>query len=276
MLPPKAVNSLVYCKSVIRHNLKHSKKDFEKNSELKNIHSDKRCFVICLGESINQQDLTLLENEFVITVSSFFAHKDLKKVKPNYHVLSPSFAYHSQYNRSDTIISWWKAMDEALDDETKMFMHIGDKEHVEKNGVFKNKQIYWVAYLPWFGERIKDIQLDKIPDIQSVSETALSVALYLGFEKIYTLGFDHTWFESHENHFDPVAMKKLFKISQREVWEKYRIDAEQQMRNHANLFKKYKKFYQMKQNIYNANSNENTYVDTFPKVKYEDLFAEKE
>ena len=31
----------------------------------------------------------------------------------------------------------------------------------------------------------------------------------------------------------------------------------------------------MKQNIYNANANENTYVDTFPKVKYEDLFSKE-
>ncbi|MCI5114376.1 MAG: DUF115 domain-containing protein [Candidatus Electrothrix sp. AW1] len=276
LLPPNILESLIQYKILLQQKFKYGDKDFRKNSRLKNSHPNKRCFVICLGESINKQDLTLLENEFVISVSSFFAHKDVKKVKPNYHVLSPTFAYHSKHLIPDTIISWWRAMDEGLDDETIMFMHIGDKVHVEQHNVFKNKKIYWVNYIPWFREDINEIELDRIPSIQSVSEAALSVALYLGFEKIFMLGFDHTWYEKHENYFDPNALKKLFKKYPREIWQECKVDSEHQMRRHAKMFKKYKKLYHMKQNIFNANANENTYVDTFPKVKYEDLFQERE
>ncbi|MDY0193864.1 MAG: hypothetical protein RBR93_10130 [Aliarcobacter butzleri] len=55
----------------------------------------------------------------------------------------------------------------------------------------------------------------------------------------------------------------------------FQWDSELHMINHAKIFKKYKALYQMKQNIFNANANENTYVDTFPKVKYEDLFSKE-
>ena len=50
------------------------------------------------------------------------------------------------------------------------------------------------------------------------------------------------------------------------------VDSEFQMRRHAQIFNKYKKLFALKENIYNANANPNSYVDTFPKVKYEELF----
>jgi len=109
-----------------------------------------------------------------------------------------------------------------------------------------------------------------MPGIWSVSESAVQSAIYLGFKEIYILGFDHTWYDDIWDHFtddynDHFDKKKLNNCKE---W----VDSEHEMIRHAHIFNKYKKLYKLKENIYNANADENSYVDTFPKVKYEDLF----
>lgn len=252
--------------------LNYSKENFAKNTELKDIHKNERCFIIGLGKSINQQDLKLMKNEIVIGISGLFTHEDIKIIMPTYYVLSPVFKNHGHLNKEENYIAWFKAMDEALDDSVKMIIHISDKHYLDKYNIFENKKIYWNDYEFWNGERINDFEMHTIPNINSVSEAALSIALYLGFEKIYMLGFDHTWYEKNDNHFDNKKVFQYFKKTQRDLNKEFKWDSEIHMRNHANIFRKYKALYQIKQNIYNANADENTYVDTFPKVKYEELF----
>ena len=77
---------------------------------------------------------------------------------------------------------------------------------------------------------------------------------------------------SNDNHFDNKKVFQYFKKTQRELNKEFKWDSEIHMRNHADIFKKYKRLYAIKNNIFNANADENTYVDTFPKVRYEDLF----
>lgn len=253
----------------------YKKDNFIKNFELKDIHNNDRCFIIGLGNSINSQDLTLMKDEIIIGVSGLFTHKDIKTIMPTYYVLSPVFKNHGHLNKEENYIAWLKAMDEVLDDNVKMIIHISDKTYLDRYEIFKNKKVYWNDYRDWNGEQINGFEMHNIPDINSVSEAVLSVALYLGFEKIYILGFDHTWYEKNDNHFDNKKVFQYFKKTQRDLNQEFKWDSETHMRNHANIFKKYKALYQFKQNIFNANSNENTYVDTFPMVKYEELFNYK-
>jgi len=273
ILPPSIYKSLIKYKQLTKSFFTSSSADFQKNIELKDIHTDKRCFIIGLGASINKQDLTLLKDEIVIGVSSLFNHKDLKLIQPNYYVLSPVFEYHLKYTKKENFITWLRAMDETLDDSVIMFMHIGDKKYIEEYNIFLNKKIYWDQYIAWDGGDINDISLDSIPNISSVSESALSIALYLGFKDIYMLGFDHSWYEGVYHYFDDKKVHQYFEKNQFDIKKEHNFDSEFQMRAHANIFKKYKKLYQMKYNIYNANADHNTYVDTFPKVIYENLFT---
>jgi hypothetical protein len=271
LLPPSLFKFFVKIKKFFEQ-INYSKKDFENNLELKDIHTKDRCFVIGLGNSINNQDLTLLKDEVVIAVSGFFTHKDINIIMPEYYVLSPIFKNHGNFNKEERYISWLKAMDKTLDDRVKMIIHISDKCYVDKYNLFVRKKVYWNDYSPWFGEKIKSFELNRIPSIASVSEAAVSVAIYLGFSKIYMIGFDHTWYEKNDNHFDNKKVFQYFKKTQRELNKEFKWDSEIHMRNHADIFKKYKRLYAIKNNIFNANADENTYVDTFPKVRYEDLF----
>ena len=117
---------------------KYNNIDFAKNKEIKNLHINKRCFIIGLGTSINKQDLKLLKDEIVIGISSLFNHKDLEYIQPNYYVLSPVIDNHSKYVNKDNLIKWLQAMDEKLDNSVVMFIYIGDKKYIDGNKRFKN------------------------------------------------------------------------------------------------------------------------------------------
>ena len=272
ILPPLIFQNVIKYAKIMKNYFKYSTLDFQKNIDLKNIHTDKRCFVVGTGPSIKDQDLTLLKDEIVIGISGLFNHKDINSIQPNYYVLAPVFEYHLKFNKEETYINWLKEMDDTLSDDVIMIIHIGDKSYIDKYKIFVNKKIYWDQYIPWENEDMGEVNLAKIPNINSVSESALYLALYLGFEKIYILGFDHNWFEGLHLYFDTEKYNKHFETTGEKSVEKFGFDAEFQMRRHARIFDKYKKLYAFKENIYNANANENSYVDTFPKVKYEDLF----
>jgi len=60
--------------------------------------------------------------------------------------------------------------------------------------IFEKRNINWVEYSDWNGDFNTPIEMNKIPYVGSVSELAITVALYMGFSEIFLLGFDHDWF----------------------------------------------------------------------------------
>jgi len=271
ILPPIVLNRLLLLKSIFRNKKDNKFIDKEYNNRFKNKHLKDRCFIIGTGPSIKEQDLTLLKDEIVIGVSGLFQHKDIKIINPLYYVLPPVFRGHGKLYDEKNFISWLQNMDKALNDTTIMILDISDKKYVDKYQIFQNKEIIWKNYLPWnIEQNIDNIEILSMPGIWSVSESAIQSALYLGFKKIYILGFDHTWFDDIWDHFTDNYMKDFNqeKLNACKEW----VDSEHEMIRHAKIFNKYKKLYALKKNIYNANADQNSYVDAFPKVKYEGLF----
>ena len=271
LLPPILLNKLLLIKVILR-NMKDNKSiNKQYNNRFKNKHLKDRCFIIGTGPSIKKQDLKLLKDEIVIGVSGVFQHKDIKIINPKYYVLPPVFRGHGELYDESNFITWFKNMDKALNDTTVMILDIGDKAYIDKYEIFKHKEIIWKNYLPWNREMdINNIKILSMPSILSVSESAIQSAMYLGFKENYILGFDHTWFDDIWDHFNDDYMKDFeeSKLNKCKEW----VDSEHEMIRHANIFNKYKKLYALKKNIYNANADENSYVDTFPKVKFESLF----
>lgn len=271
LLPPALFNTLQYSRALIKNYKDNIQIDKKNNDRFKNRHSNDRCFIVGTGPSIIEQDLTLLKDEFAIGVSGLFQHKDIENIAPNYYVLPPVFRSHGNYYDEGNFISWMNDMDAILKNDTVMFLDIGDKKYIDKYKIFQDKQIAWVNYLSWAkNASIQQIDLLRMPSISSVSEVAIQVALYLGFKEIYLVGFDHSWQDDIWKHFDVNYMNHFDeqKLNACKEW----VDSEHEMGRHAQIFNKYKKLYALKRNIYNANAKQNSYVDTFPKVKFEDLF----
>lgn len=276
LIGPRMYDRYMKYKSIITNKLKYGSKVFKQNYELKDIHANERCFLIGTGSSIKEQNLDLLKNDIVIGVNGLYLHKDINKINPKYYVVSPIFESHSHIYDHDNFVNWMRDMDETLNDNTIMFFAISDKIYIDKYGLFQNKKIYWLQYIYSNNEVIKNIDLSRLQPISSVSEAVLSVAIYLGFKSIYMLGFDHDWFKGYQVYFDNERYTKHYTKDSETVVKEQGYDSEFNMAAHAKMFRKYKELYLLKKNIYNANANQNSYVDTFPKVPFESLFDKKE
>ena len=241
----------------------------KQNVIVKNKHVGSRCFIIGAGSSIAKQDLKKLKGECVISVSNTFVHPDFEYIAPMYHVLPPILMGHGSIYSEENFVVWLREMEKKTFN-AEMFFHIGDRDMIESNGLFIGRTIHWNQYnSDWNPDSRPLINLSRIPPIGSVSEYAISVALYMGFDKIYLLGFDHDWFNGPLVYFYDETTQHAMKPSA----EKLNFaDAEFQMVRHAEIFKKYKYLYALKNNIYNANSNPKHYLDVFPRVNYDLLF----
>lgn len=243
----------------------------EKNKELKDRHVGSRCFILGAGSSVKAQDISKLAGEFVISVSNTFVHPDFSRIKPRYHVLPPLLKSHGRLHTEEKFVGWLQEMEVATG-EAEMIMHIGDREMVERNGLFKDRAIHWVEYADAWDENFDtSINLMRVLPIWSVSELALTVAVYLGFDQIYLVGIDHDWFNDALVYFYDHAKQHALRPDQSDLSF---VDSEFQMRRHAEIFKKYKYLNSIKKNIYNANANPRQYLDVFPKVGYDALFVD--
>jgi hypothetical protein len=243
----------------------------KKNDELKDRHVGSRCFILGAGSSVKGQDISKLEGEFIISVSNTFVHPDFSRIKPRYHVLPPLLKYHGELHTEKKFVAWLKAMEIATCD-AEMFLHIGDRGMVERNGLFKNRVIHWVEYINAWDESFDaPINLMCLPPIWSVSELALTAGVYLGFDKIYLIGIDHDWFNGVHIYFYDHAKEHALRPDQSDL---NFVDSEFQMRRHANIFRKYKYLNSIRKNIYNSNANPNHYLDVFPRADYDKLFSD--
>lgn len=271
LLPPGVQDILVAALKKKHGRLAPAERDLlQRITLLKDTHCCHRCFILGAGPSIKQQEIAKLVGEMVISVSNTFVHPDYARIRPRYHVLPPIMASHGQNLPAENFVNWLTAMDQGTGD-AEMFFHAGDRALIEDHHLFRNRTIHWIDYAEsWDGHADLPLDLRALPPVWSVSEVAVAVALYLGFEKIYLLGFDHDWFNGLFNYFYDINKEHAAKPEGRSLPQ---VDSEFQMRRHADIFRKYKYFVAMKNNIYNANANRNSYVDVFPKVDYDSLFV---
>lgn len=181
---------------------------FRSNKKFKDIHRGERCFILCNGPSINQQDLKFLKDEIAISVSSGYLYKDYDEIAPIYHCL-PQLTYTDKLTQ-DVLLDWLKEMSAKLKAKI-VFLSDTEKSLVESNGLFLNQQIHYLNLGKIFDEpssTITDIS-GICPKVVSVPIMALLMAQYMGFKRIYLLGTEHDSFMSmkYEYAFQPTVLK---------------------------------------------------------------------
>ena len=160
-------------------------------ADLRLRHAGKRCFIMGSGPSISLQDLSKLRGEFVLSVSNTFVHPEFGSIKPRYHLVPPIAASHGHLYPQIRFVEWFREMETATGD-AEMFFHIGDRFWIEQEGLFAARKVHWVDYHGWAGESFDAVDLAALPGIWSVSELALSAAVYMGFERIFFICFRQT------------------------------------------------------------------------------------
>lgn len=160
----------------------------QQNIKYKNIHKEKRCFILGNGPSLVDLDFSLLQNEITFTVNYLYKNPDFKKINTNYHVLAdPGFF---NIHELPIVLNQIKELAES----PKFFIEADGYEVVKEANLDKNYEIAFFKFMISVDDLdFMSIDLTSMfPYFNTVVQSAIAIAMYMGFSKIYLLGCDCT------------------------------------------------------------------------------------
>ena len=246
--------------------------DFEKaiiarNSKFRDIHKDRRAFVIVNGPSLKKQDLSLLKNEITFTVNGFWKHPVIEHWQPTYHsLIDPAY-----FKDEPNIIDFWNEMNAKIPKSTLFIPLFRGYERNKKFNFTTRGNIYYIATM---GDPFPSVDLTRlVQGFRSVSACALAEAIFMGCNPVYLLGFDHDYlayrgidhhfyeggtFKGHENEYIP--------ISEISSYDKEMISMLALWANYKSLLK-----VAIKKDIKIYNATDGGYLDVFKRVSFNSI-----
>lgn len=223
-------------------------------SKFKDIHKDRRCFIMGTGYSLNYQDMNLLKNDITIGCNRIGL-----KYTPTYLCVSDALMYKNHKEEIDKINS-------------PLFMTTTDEYPItEKNSkrstyiirCRKDRGLIWkgnfwhpdLEYITWWGKNCSGTV---------IIDLCIPLADFMGFKEIYLIGVDFTLIRMIKNY-ESIAGHFYDKLP---YWQYQPVDDSEQRIMALELIKK--KFENDGKKIYNA-----TYkglLEVFERVNYETLF----
>lgn len=253
---------------------------YSKNKSFYKRHSGERCFILATGPSINNQDLSVLSNEYCISVSMFFLHELASVIKPKYHVGAP---WHAPFDFDSIRTYLSQAKKYSYPDVHYFFGHRSYQYSLsrffEKYPETKLNNYSFVNYdcgislneNNYLSEFLWDISGSPFSPRTSVY-MAIQVAFYMGFKDIYLIGVDHDYLddvkrvEGHHFYDESNGVSDVEHLSQFNTerwfkeyylrWRDYRLMSTYLTRHGVNIY----------------NATDGGMLDVFPRVKFEELF----
>ena len=160
----------------------------ERNKRFKGIHKNERLFILCSGPSIREMDLTVLKNEITMAVHSFYLHKDISVIQPEYYCNAQW-----EYNEKTT-----EKVAEAYLKDLKMhvgksqyFFSLREKGIIDRMQNFDSEEVNYYCYGK-DSSLYEEVDLCQgIMPVHSVPVICIQLAIYMGFKEIYLLGTEH-------------------------------------------------------------------------------------
>lgn len=145
-------------------------------------YAGKRCFIIGGGPSLKVEDLSLLADEVTFTVNNVFMRDDFAAMKTNFHVIAdPKF--------SNSVGS----MLQHLDEQTVVFAESQLLPALETSGLSKDRLCGFYNGMEIEAIGYNRLSMDgPMPYLCTVIQSAVCLAICMGFEQIYLLGCDCT------------------------------------------------------------------------------------
>ncbi len=158
------------------------------NKKFLKVHQGDSCFILGSGPSIKNQDLTKLSGRLVMTQNNFHTHPDIAAIRPRYHVIVPKYqpeAFDNDWKE------WLEEMAGALPPDCLLFADQNTKSLIEDTGCFDGRAYYTNAKLNALYMNRAVVDLTRMIMVIPTALTAcLSIAIYMGFKRVYLTGFD--------------------------------------------------------------------------------------
>jgi len=167
-----------------------ARETLRRNREIRGRHAGRRCVVIANGPSLAGENLASLAREVTITVNAFWRHPASAAWSPTYHCLqSPAF-----FDGSGASLRFWRDA-RARMPGTKFALPLWALPAVERDSLVPVEGAYFARFQPRAvpGLRGSPDFERAIPVTYMVSQFAILLALYLGCDPVFLLGFDHDW-----------------------------------------------------------------------------------
>jgi hypothetical protein len=244
-----------------------------RNELFRNLHKGQRAFVIANGPSLKDQDLNLLKNEIKFAVAGFYKHPIISENwQPTYYsVIDKQFF-------EDPVVyePFWSGLKEKIKDTT-FFISLSRGYGFNKvTNILPSDRTFYCAH---YGTPIKDdLDFTKLTmGFQTVASMSIALAVYMGCNPIYLLGYDHDYLahRGKDHHFYEGnilggRIKDKFENSNIETIYPYYFTM-QFMQKFWNNYKKIKQVADQR-NIRIINATRGGFLDVFERTDYETIF----
>lgn len=234
----------------------------EKLKRFHNKHEGERCILIGTGPSLQKTDFSLIRNEILYGVNTFFKGLEKYNVKCRYWTVIDRDVFNKHYESLLNIDTTFFLSGTAVRD------YISNKEKYQKNA--KNEPILIRNY-----DGIRNYNHKDWGDIRkglysagNVMPRCLQIAYYLGFKEVYLIGCDCSYSGGRHHHFD--GEKYDFQYNGTEGKE-FLKEEKQHWSKVFNSYRICKKAYEKdNRKIYNATPGGE--LEVFERKKLEEVF----
>lgn len=269
------------------------RKILSRNLTVKDKYSNQRCFVVGSGPSLSNIDFAQLQNEYTFVCNEFDKNPRYGILKPKFHITCDSVYYTE--GEGEYFTEQFKLKDKTIPTTTAMIINLAAKPFMDKYGLFKRHQVYYVGTQGIFTDKLPfNIELDRyIPYPKNSALMCMLAAVYMGFREIILIGCEHgflnkpiTVLMEHSADDYPEDLKQADMYDQ-EVMKKFNLTKNLRRPTYENavasvlqLFKSYRLFYKKVKknhpntNIYNATPN--SFLDVFPFVNLDNVLNKKD
>ncbi len=252
------------------------------NTKFKGSHKGERCFILASGPSIAKQDLTGLQKEITIAVSHFNLHKDIKAIRPKYHVLAPQ---HPPFNYTDSSMYFSSFQSSYSDNPVTYFFGVNNYLYSYQNLLKARPDLMPVQgnvhYLNYSKTKIMDEENLDDPSLWDISlipfaprtviYSAIQIAAYMEFSEIILLGCDHDYLTDMKRTSNHHFYTEESGISDKAHLESF--NSEMWFREYYYRWKHYRLMSESlaKRNIQILNATLGGMLDVFPRVELSSL-----
>ena len=163
--------------------------------KIRNIHKEKRCFIIATGPSLTLKDVELLHGEFTFGMNSIPKLYDKTTWRPTYFGIQDCNVYR---NMERVILKVYSQADNVFvsDNIAKNFAIPSNFHQFPFDAVYHDNQLEIDKYFAKFSDDCYSI----VYDGYSITYSLIQLAIYMGFSEIYLLGADCSYKRGKKNH----------------------------------------------------------------------------
>jgi hypothetical protein len=238
-----------------------------KENNVNSIKSNRIAVICATGPSVSNVDFGKFFDADFYSVSNFFLHDEIDDIAPKVHCFAP---YHEPLIKEE-FISWLQKSDNCLPESTKILLSISDKEMIEENKLFLNRDVIYVA--------LEKAQFGRMPNItkplmkpQTSPLMLLPVIMQMKYEEIYFVGCDHNILKNYGGVVDNFYESRMDVRNNATSGDNWKAGIIKHLSNATNVFEQYKFYIDLGEDVKFFNTSKDSWLDF---IEYTDKYSKK-